>query len=88
MNEKLLFNGFIIATLSYAIIYIFVLIVLKKEGFGYSILNIDLSNYSNLRKLVKAKRKYKWLYLAYLITTFLPLLITGLLLMFLLLDTI
>ncbi len=73
MNESLLFNGFIIVIIPYIIISILVLTVLKKEGYNYSILNTTLSNYGSLRKLVKEQRKYKWLYLAYLISTFLPL---------------
>lgn len=72
MEEKLLFYGFMIASIPYVIIYIFVLIVLIKEGSKYAILNTDLSNYGSLRKLVKKKKKYKYLYLSYLVSTFLP----------------
>ncbi len=75
MNEEILFNGFIVAVILYVIVYVLVLVLLKKKGFSYSFLNTDLSNYGSLRKLIRAEKKYKWLYLTYLIATFLPILI-------------
>ncbi len=56
MNENLLFNVFIIVLIPYVVISVFVLIVLKKEGYNYSILNTTLLNYSSLRKLVKEQK--------------------------------
>lgn len=72
MNENLLFNGFMIAGTIYVIISILVLAIVKKEGSNFSILDITLSSYRSLRKLVKEQKKYKSLYLTYLISTFLP----------------
>ena len=75
MNEELLFSGFGVAIILYVFVSIFVLVVLDREGFNYSILNTVFTNYGSLRKLVKKKGKYKCLYITYLITTLLPILI-------------
>lgn len=82
MSESILFYGFVITVIPYAIIYGLVIFILKKEGYDFSILNIDLSNYSSLKKLVKKENKYRWLYLSYIISTFLPVLIFVLFVLF------
>ena len=57
MSESILFYGFVITIIPYVIIYGLVIFILNKEGYDFSVFNIDLSNYGSLRKLVK-KEKY------------------------------
>jgi len=75
MNENFLFYGFIISAIPYVIISVLVIVILKKEGCKFSIFNIDYSNYGSLKKIVKKGKKYRWLYIAYISSTFLPILV-------------
>jgi len=82
MIESILFYVFIITIIPYVIIYLLVIFILKKEDFNFSIFNIGYSNYSNLKKLIQKENKYRWLYQAYIVSTFLPILVFILFVLF------
>lgn len=83
MSESILFYGFMISGIPYVIIYVLVLFTLHKKDYKFSIFTIDYSNYGSLKKLAKKENKYRWLYITYIGSTFLPILMFVLFALFL-----
>jgi hypothetical protein len=82
MSESILFYGFVITIIPYVIINVLVIFILKEEGYTFSIINNTLPNYRSLKELANNKSKYRWLYIAYIGFTLLPILIFVLFVLF------
>jgi len=67
MAENILFYGFVTSCIIYGIFTFLVKAILKSNGYQVVIFNIDFSDFKNLRSLAMQEKKYRFLYLAYLI---------------------
>ena len=79
MIRYILFYGFIISGLIYAVFTLVIMDTLRKNGYYVTILNIDFSDFKNLRDLAEKNHKYRFMYLAYIASVFVPLVFMGLL---------
>lgn len=73
MIENILFYGFVSSGLIYGILTFLTKYILKINGYQVTLINIDLSDFKNLRLLTRKEKKYRLLYFAYVIFTVIPL---------------
>ena len=73
MIENILFYGFAASCIIYGIITFLVKDVLKISGYQVTLFNIDFSDFKNLRSLARREKKYRFLYLAYILFSIIPL---------------
>jgi len=74
MIENLLFNGFTASCILFGIITILAKVVLKKNGYYVSILNVDFSDFKNLGSLAKKEKRYGYFYVAFVLLALIPVL--------------
>ena len=73
MIRYILFYGFIISGLFNAVFTLFIKVTLKRNGYYVTIINIDFSDFKNLKDLAEKNHKYGFMYLAYISSVFVPL---------------
>ncbi|OQB59760.1 MAG: hypothetical protein BWX96_02576 [Bacteroidetes bacterium ADurb.Bin145] len=73
MAENILFYGFVTSCIIYGIFTFLVKAILKSNGYQVVIFNIDFSDFKNLRSLAMQEKKYRFLYLAYILFSIIPL---------------